>query len=96
MKICSTLLSGSLMLLLAACSGSPSSDGEKAAKMQMELPEILVEHGYDSKEYQKAATEASDFATECQQKYGDDEEATAEFNEAYFRAIKAEMQKNAK
>lgn len=96
MKIFKTLICASLLMMLAACSGSPAADGEKAAKMQMELPEILTKYGYDSDEYKKAADDASEFAADCMKKYGDDEQATQEFNEAYFQEIKAEMQKNAK
>lgn len=96
MKIFKTIVLALAFLFLTSCNNSPAADGEKAAKMQMELPEILTKYGYDSEQYRKAASEAADFSAECLKKYEDDEKATEDFNRAYFEAIKAEMQKEAK
>ncbi len=96
MKIFKALICASALFVLASCSGDPASDGEKAAKMQMELPEILTKYGYDSDEYKKASEEATAFSEKCVKKYENNEKATQEFNEAYFEAIKGEMQKNVK
>lgn len=84
-------LSLTVCFTLTSCN-SPKSDGEKAAKMALELRDVNLRHSYDSDEVQAAAREYDEFATECRRKYESDPKAKSEFEDAFNETIKSGME----
>lgn len=84
MKIISTVLCAAALFALASCS-SPESDGKKYIELCRDAVEAAKEGDTEkAKELQK---KAEDFLNECEKKYGDDKEKSAEFAKAAFGSV---------
>lgn len=95
MKILKTMACGLALcavFMTSACAGSPRADGEKAARMMIEVRDATLKYGYGSDEVKEASERADKFTSECRERYLDDEKAAAEFMDGFNETIKKDMQ----
>lgn len=81
------------LISLTSCANDPKADGEKAAKLVIEVRDANIKYGYGSEEVKAAGQAADKFNSECQKKYGDNPEELQIFMDGFNNTLKEDMQK---